>query len=229
MRVTIPGFEGGDRTDLKLPDTQEKLLQSAIAIGKPVVVVLTSGSALAVTDAADHAAAILAAWYGGEEIGTALADTLTGTNNPGGRLPVTFYRGVDQLPAFEDYSMKNRTYRYFTGDPLYSFGYGLSYSAFRYSNLKLARSAAGASVSVRVKNDSKRDGDEVVQLYLSGAGGTGDPVRSLRGFRRVHLRAGESMDVEFKLAATDIPKEKTRISVGGGQPVAGVAHLEGTL
>ena len=229
MRVTIPGFEGGDRTDLKLPDTQEKLLEGAIAIGKPVIVVLTSGSALAVNYASDHAAAILAAWYGGEEIGTALADTLAGINNPGGRLPVTFYRGVEQLPPFEDYSMKNRTYRYFTGDPLYSFGYGLSYSTFRYSNLKTARNASGATISVRVKNDSKRDGDEVVQLYVNGAGGADDPARSLRGFRRLHLRAGESTDVEFKLAGTDVPKEKTKISVGGGQPVAGVAHLEGTL
>jgi len=133
------------------------------------------------------------------------------------------------LPPFEDYSMKNRTYRYFTGDPLYGFGFGLSYSTFRYSGLKAVRGAAGATVSVRVRNDSKREGDEVVQLYVNGAGGTEDAIRSLRGFQRIHLKAGESKDVEFRLAPADVPAGKTKISVGGGQPVAGVAHAEGVL
>ena len=133
MRVTVPGFLGGDRTDIKLPEPQERLLEAAVATGKPVVVVLTAGSALAATFAADRAAAVLAAWYGGEEAGTAIAETLAGVNNPSGRLPVTFYKSIEQLPPFEEYSMKGRTYRYFTGDPLWSFGYGLSYSKFAYS------------------------------------------------------------------------------------------------
>jgi len=133
------------------------------------------------------------------------------------------------LPPFEDYSMQNRTYRYFTGNPLYGFGFGLSYSTFQYSGLKTTRNASGVAISVRVKNDSKRDGDEVVQLYVNGAGGSEDPIRSLRGFRRVHLKAGEASTVEFQLAPADVPKEKTRISVGGGQPLAGVAHIEGVL
>jgi beta-glucosidase len=144
-------------------------------------------------------------------------------------LPITFYRGVEQLPQFEEYAMKGRTYRYFKGDPLYAFGFGLSYSTFRYSNLKTSRAADGGHISVRVKNDSTREGDEVVQLYVDGAGGADDPTRSLRGFERVRLRAGESRDVAFKLAPQDVPKAKTRISVGGGQPVAQVPHVQGVL
>jgi beta-glucosidase len=229
MQVNIPGFAGGDRTDLKLPDTQEKLLQAAISTGKPVVVVLTSGSAVSLNYASETAAAVLAAWYGGEETGTAIAETLDGSNNPGGRLPVTFYRGVEQLPPFEDYSMKNRTYRYFKSDPLYGFGFGLSYSTFRYSNLKTSRAADGGHISVRVKNESTHEGDEVVQLYVDGAGGADDPIRSLRGFERIHLRAGESRDVQFKLDPRDVPKAKTHFSVGGGQPVAQVQHVQGVL
>ncbi len=170
MRVTIPGFQGGDRTDLNLPEAQEQLLEKAIGTGKPVIVVLTSGSALAANFAAEKAAAVLALWYGGEEAGTAIAETLAGVNNPAGRLPVTFYKGVEQLPPFDDYSMDGRTYRYFKGDPLWGFGYGLSYAKFAYSGLRTERTAKGARVSVRVKNDSPREGDEVVQLYLSGAG-----------------------------------------------------------
>ena len=141
MRVYIPGFSGGDRTDLNLPEGQEKLIEAAIGTGKPVVVVLTSGSALAVNYPAAHAAAMLQLWYAGEEAGTAIADTLAGLNNPAGRLPVTFYRGVDQLPPFDDYSMNGRTYRYFTGEALYGFGFGLSYSKFQYSGA--ARAAHG--------------------------------------------------------------------------------------
>ena len=133
--VNIPGFLGGDRTSLDLPEPQENLVKAMIATGKPVVVVLTSGSAVAVRSAAERASAVLAAWYGGEEAGTAIAETLAGVNNPAGRLPVTFYQGVDQLPPFTDYAMKGRTYRYFKGEPLYPFGFGLSYSTFAYSGL----------------------------------------------------------------------------------------------
>jgi beta-glucosidase len=229
MRVNVPGFLGGDRTDLNLPAPQERLIEVAIATGKPVVVVLTSGSAVAVNYAAEHAAAVLEAWYNGEEAGTAIAETLAGVNNPAGRLPVTFYRSVDQLPPFEDYSMKNRTYRYFKGEPLYGFGFGLSYSTFQYSRLRGERTAKGARIFVRVKNESTRDGDEVVQLYLDGGGGADDPIRQLRGFQRVHLSAGETRDVEFAIGADDLPKSKVRMSVGGGQPVGRMPHVDGLL
>jgi beta-glucosidase len=219
MRVSIPGFAGGDRTDIKLPESQEKLIAALVGTGKPVVVVLTSGSALAVNYAAEHAAAVLQLWYGGEEAGTAIAETLAGVNNPAGRLPVTFYKGVDQLPPFDDYSMKGRTYRYFTGDVLYGFGFGLSYAKFQYSGLRTQND----QVSVRVRNESKVEGDEVVQLYIEG----GDSVRQLRGFQRIHLKAGESREVKFTL--TDAPKGRAKISVGSGQPVGQIAHVTGTL
>jgi len=229
MSVNIPGFLGGDRTDLNLPAQQERLIEAAIATGKPVVVVLTSGSAVAANYAAEHAAALLESWYNGEEAGTAIAETLAGVNNPAGRLPVTFYKSVDQLPKFEDYDMKGRTYRYFKGDALYGFGFGLSYSKFTFSGLRTQRNSTGAKVSVRVKNDSTRDGDEVVQLYVGGAGDADDPIRNLRGFERIHLRAGETREVEFTLGSADVPKDKVRISVGGGQPVGQIVHVDGTL
>jgi beta-glucosidase len=221
--------EGHDRSDINLPETQENLVKAMIATGKPVVVVLTSGSALAVNSAAAGAAAMLSAWYGGEEAGTAIAETLAGVNNPAGRLPVTFYRGMDQLPSFTDYSMKGRTYRYFKGEPLYPFGFGLSYSSFVYSGLSAKRTARGAEISATVKNTSSREGDEVVQLYLAGGPGEDAPVRSLRGFRRIHLRAGESQQVKFTLAPEDVPKDKVEISVGGGQPTGATPHVKGAL
>jgi beta-glucosidase len=226
MPVSIPGFAGGDRTDLKLPENQEKLIQAAVATGKPVVVVLTSGSALAATYEAEHAAAILESWYNGEEAGTAIAETLAGVNNPSGRLPVTFYRGVEQLPPFENYNMDGRTYRYFKGDPLWGFGFGLSYSKFAYSGIRAERNAGGAKVSVRVKNDSKAEGDEVAQMYFSGGS---DAIRQLRGFQRVHLRPGESREVTFTISPADLPKDKVQVSVGGGQPTGGIAHVEASL
>ena len=171
MEVAVPGFKGGDRTSLDLPKEEEDLLEAVKTTGKPLVVVLMNGSALSVNWANENANAILDAWYSGEEGGTAIAQTLAGVNNPAGRLPVTFYKGVEQLPPFEDYSMKNRTYRYFEGQPLYPFGYGLSYSKFEYSNLKLSATTLNAgdplTVDADVKNASERDGDEVVQLYLS--------------------------------------------------------------
>jgi beta-glucosidase len=224
MKVDLAGFAGGDRTDLNLPAPQEALLQAAILTGKPVVVVLTSGSAISANYAADHAAAMLQSWYNGEEAGTAIAETLVGINNPAGRLPVTFYKGVNQLPPFEDYSMTNRTYRYFNGVPLFGFGFGLSYSQFQYSSLTAKRSAEEGRVSVLVRNISKRAGEEVVQLYLEGESGT---VRQLRGFQRVHLRKGEAKIVEF--AVKNLPREKVKISVGGGQPSAAISHVEGAL
>ena len=202
-----------------MPESQEQLVKTAVATGKPVVVVLTSGSAISANYAAKHAAALLQAWYGGEEAGTALAETLAGVSNPSGRLPVTFYKSVEQLPAFTEYAMKGRTYRYFEGELLYPFGFGLSYSTFEYSGLLAKPVSKGAEVRAVVKNTSARDGDEVVQLYVGGGSEAEAPVRSLRGFQRVHLRAGESREVSFTLGPDDVPTSKVTISVGGGQPL----------
>jgi beta-glucosidase len=227
--VNIPGFLGGDRTSLDLPAPQENLVKAAIATGKPVVVVLTSGSAMAANYAAAHASAVLMAWYGGEEAGTGIAQTLAGASNPAGRLPVTFYRSVEQLPPFNEYAMKGRTYRYFTGEALYPFGFGLSYSKFEYSGLDARRTASGATLRVSVKYTSSRDGDEVVQLYVAGEGGAEAPLRNLRGFQRIHLRAGERRELQFTLTAADLPPSPVEVSVGGGQPATNVPHLRGML
>ena len=189
MKVSYPGFAGGDRTDLRLPATQQKLLEALQATGKPVVLVLTGGSALAVDWAQAHVAAILMAWYPGQRGGSAVADVLFGSVNPGGRLPVTFYKASEKLPAFDDYDMRGRTYRYFDGEPLYPFGYGLSYTRFKYSDLRLDRNDAAndgkIDVSMQLKNVGSRAGDEVVQMYLRAI----DPSESrsrkeLRGIER---------------------------------------------
>ena len=221
--------EGHDRSDIYLPEPQENLVKAIVATGKPVVVILTSGSAVAMNSAEAGAAAVLSAWYGGEEAGTAIAETLAGVNNPAGRLPVTFYKSMDQLPAFTDYNMKGRTYRYFQGEPLYPFGYGLSYSTFAYSGLTAKRTASGAEIRATVKNTSSREGNEVVQLYLSGESGDNAPIRSLRGFQRIHLKAGESRQVAFTLTSDALPKSTVEVSVGGGQPVGNTPHVKGSL
>jgi beta-glucosidase len=227
--VNMPGFLGGDRTSLDLPAPQEKLVEATIAKGKPVVVVLTSGSAVALNFAAQHASAVLAAWYGGEEAGNAIAETLVGVNNPAGRLPVTFYKSVDQLPPFTDYAMKGRTYRYFKGDPLYPFGFGLSYSSFAYSDLRAKQTSKGAEISATVKNTSSREGDEVVELYIRGGAGDDAPILSLRGFQRIHLRANESRQVRLTLGREDLPISTVDISVGGGQPGGDIPHVRGRV
>lgn len=238
MHVDIPGFSGGDRTSLDLPQPQERLLEAIIQTGKPVVVVLVSGSAISANYAQQHAAAVLEAWYGGEEGGAAIAETLAGENNPSGRLPVTFYRSVAQLPGFQDYAMRARTYRYFTGDPLYPFGYGLSYSNFRYSSLRVNPDAGDKSllhISAQVENSSSRDGAEVVQLYVGRESRTADkPIRQLFGLHRIQLAAGESRSVEFDLNLKEVSvaehasanRSRLVIAVGGGQPVAGTPHVE---
>jgi beta-glucosidase len=221
--------EGHDRSAIELPEPQESLVKAMIATGKPVVVVLTSGSAVAINSAAAGATAVLAAWYGGEEAGTAIAETLAGVNNPAGRLPVTFYKSLDQVPAFTDYSMKGRTYRYFKGEPLYPFGFGLSYSTFAYSGISAKRTADGAEIHATVKNTSVHEGDEVVQLYISGEVQQDAPIRNLRGFERIHLRPGESREVKFILPPEDLPKEKVQVSVGGGQPMGTTPRVNGVL
>jgi beta-glucosidase len=204
MPMSIPGFRGGDRTDIELPAVQSRLLEALHATGKPVVFVLTTGSAVAVRWAQKHLPAILLAWYPGEEGGDAVADVLFGDASPAGRLPVTIYESADQIPAFTDYAMAGRTYRYFAGEPLYPFGYGLSYTHFAYSDLRLSCEALGAAdpleVSVDVRNTGERDGDEVVQLYVRDAASTRPmPRKELRGFERVSLKRGESRRVSFTL------------------------------
>ncbi|MGP8176013.1 MAG: glycoside hydrolase family 3 C-terminal domain-containing protein [Terracidiphilus sp.] len=236
--------ENHDRTSLDLPTPEEELLEAVTAGGKPVVLVLANGSALAVNWASAHMNAILESWYAGEEGGAAIAETLSGKNNPAGRLPVTFYTGLDQLPQFEDYSMQNRTYRYFKGKPLYPFGYGLSYTTFSYTNLKLPKAAisAGAPLTaeVSVTNTGKREGDEVAQLYLSFPNVPGAPQRALRGFKRVRLAPGQSQTVRFELKERDlsmvseagepiIPDGAYTVSIGGGQPDTGAPAVTGTF
>ncbi|HEX4020485.1 MAG TPA: glycoside hydrolase family 3 C-terminal domain-containing protein [Acidobacteriaceae bacterium] len=233
MPIHIPGFAGGDRTAIELPLVQQDLLQAVEETGKPLVVVLMNGSALAVDWSNKHAAAILEAWYPGEAGGTAIAETLAGENNPAGRLPVTFYASLDQLPPFEDYSMANRTYRYFHGTPLYEFGYGLSYASFAYSNLKLSTSdvQAGDTLTVEgdVRNTSKTAGDEVAELYFVPPQSATAPLRSLEGFQRVHLAAGETKHITFTLhprQLSQVTADGTRMIVpgsyslylGSGQP-----------
>jgi beta-glucosidase len=231
-----PGFFGGDRVDINLPPPQEELLQAVAATGKLLVVVLTNGSALGVNWAQEHAAAIVEAWYPGEEGGTAVADVLAGDYNPAGRLPVTFYKSVAQLPPFVNYSMNSRTYRYFTEQPLYSFGYGLSFSSFTYSDARVSEEHVAAdgtvTISARVMNTSSVPGDEVVELYLSHSGVDGAPIRSLSGFQRVHLAVGASQRVRFavsdrELSIVDeagirrIVPGDVEAWIGGGQPVTG--------
>ena len=239
MPVHVNGFDGGDRTSIELPQTQEQLLEALGATGKPVVVVLMSGSAVAMSWAKDHAAALLEAWYPGEAGGEAIADILTGKSNPSARLPITFYASDKQLPPFNDYRMQGRTYRYFQGEPLFSFGYGLSYTKFKYSGLKLSTTslAAGKNLSadVTVTNTGNLAGDEVAELYLVPPQQDSNPVRSLEGFHRVQLAPHASTVVHFELGARDLSGVDDaghravcagayQIYVGGAQPAGQAAN-----
>ncbi|MFZ0734241.1 MAG: glycoside hydrolase family 3 C-terminal domain-containing protein [Candidatus Sulfotelmatobacter sp.] len=200
MPVKLAGFSGGDRTSIDLPAAQEDLLKALAGSGKPLVVALQNGSALAINWAQQNANAILEAWYPGEEGGTAIAETLAGDSNPAGRLPLTFYSSLSQVPPFEQYSMQGRTYRYLTAKPLYGFGFGLSYTTFAYSDLKLPASVkAGDPVTVEgdVKNTGAMAGDEVIELYLTQPKGYETPLRELAGFKRIHLEAGESKHISL--------------------------------
>jgi beta-glucosidase len=232
MPVKLPGFSGGDRTSLDLPAAQQKLLESLAATGKPLIVVLQSGSAVALNWANEHAAAVLEAWYPGVEGGTAIARTLAGENNPAGRLPVTFYANLDGLPEFTDYSLKNRTYRYFTGKPLWGFGYGLSYSKFKYGAVKLSAESLKAgdpiTATVTVTNASAIAGDEVVEAYVKTPQPNG-PSHALAGFERIHIEPGASKSVTVKidprsLSGVDdqgnrsILAGKYTLTLGGAQP-----------
>ena len=244
MSVEVPGFMGGDRTDIAMPAPQRELMEAIVATGKPVVLVLLNGSALAVNWAADNVPAILEAWYPGQAAGTAIADILFGDYNPAGRLPVTFYRSVDQIPPFSNYDMEGRTYRSFGGEPLFPFGHGLSYTSFGYGDLELPGSVqAGADIqlSVTVENTGPVAGEEVVQLYLSDVDASVPvPIRSLVGVQRVFLQPGEQSRLTFKLTPRQlslINMQTERIvepglfevSVGGKQPgFGGVADATTT-
>ncbi|MEJ2736762.1 MAG: glycoside hydrolase family 3 C-terminal domain-containing protein, partial [Anaerolineae bacterium] len=188
MPVEVEGFSGGDRTDIKLPAPQEELLKEICRLGKPTVLVLLNGSALALGSAAEDIPAIVEAWYPGEAGGDALADVLFGDFNPAGRLPITFYRSVDDLPPFDDYRMANRTYRYFQGQPLFPFGFGLSYTDFQFENLSInplqAEAGENVTISVDVTNIGDRLGDEVVQLYTRQFAAPPRPIKELKGFKR---------------------------------------------
>jgi beta-glucosidase len=237
MPVSEPGFQGGDRTNIDMPEPEEALVRAVASTGKPLVVVLMNGSALAVRWEKEHANAILEAWYPGEEGGTAIANTLSGRNNPAGRLPVTFYEDVNQLPNFEDYSMKGRTYRYFAGTPLWPFGYGLSYTQFSYGPLAVKATGTGAArgihVETEVRNSGAVAGDEVAQLYLNFPDDPGAPRIALRGLQRLSLGPGETRRISFDLTPRDLStvslagKRRVlpgsyRVSVGSGQPGADV-------
>jgi beta-glucosidase len=233
MRVNYPGFNGGDRTSILLPAVQSEAMKTLQTTGKPVIFVMMTGSAIAIPQETANIPAIINAWYGGQSAGTAIADVLFGDYNPSGRLPVTFYKSDKDLPDFNDYSMVNRTYRYFKGDAEYPFGFGLSYTSFKYDQLLVPASTATGkkiSVSLRVTNTGKREGEEVVQLYVSSPGAGNDaPIRSLKGFKRVVLKAGESQVIKFNLTPENLSvvddkgvlqqrKGKLTISAGGGQP-----------
>ncbi|MBK7870293.1 MAG: glycoside hydrolase family 3 C-terminal domain-containing protein [Saprospiraceae bacterium] len=233
MRVDYPGFNGGDRTSILLPSVQTDLLKTLKTINKPIVFVMMTGSAIAVPWEAQNLPAIVNAWYGGQSAGTAIADVLFGDYNPGGRLPVTFYKNDQDLPDFSSYDMTGRTYRYFKGEALYPFGYGLSYTTFKYNNFKAPNNIQinkNITIQATVTNSGKIDGEEVAQLYISYPGIKGKaPIRALKGFQRIALKAGESKTITFIVTPEELslvnekgesyqPKGKVMISIGGGQP-----------
>lgn len=234
----IEGFSGGDKTSLDLPRNQIAMLEAARATGKPIILVAMNGSPINLQWGKDHAAAIIEAWYPGETGGTATANILTGRTNPSGRLPLTFYRSVDDLPPFSDYSMRGRTYRYFTGTPVYPFGHGLSYTSFSYGPVEVRPASGGAqnglTVTTRLTNSGARAGDEVAQLYLDFPDIPNMPRHALRGFQRVSLKPGESRTLRFDLSPRDLSSVTPegmrrvapgsyRVTIGSGQPGTGVA------
>jgi beta-glucosidase len=234
MKISVPGFDGGDKTNIELPDTQIELLAEIYKIGKPVIMVMFSGSAVAINWANKNIPAIVLAGYPGQQGGNAIADVLFGDYNPAGRLPVTYYKSIDQLPKFSDYNMDGRTYRYFKEEPLYPFGFGLSYTQFEYSNLKIKnekiKAGENINLSIDIKNSGGKDGDEVVQLYVSDLKSSFPlPVRSLQGFKRLFLKSGEKTTVEFVLTPKQlsliddsnrriVEPGEFEISIGGKQP-----------
>jgi beta-glucosidase len=234
MKVNYPGFNGGDRTSILLPTIQTELMKALQKTGKPVVFVMMTGSAIAIPWEAQHIPAIVNSWYAGQAAGDAIADVLFGDYNPAGRLPVTFYASDSDLPDFNDYSMTNRTYRYFKGEALYPFGYGLSYTNFEYGKLQIPnqlKKGENTTIKATVKNIGQKDGEEVVQLYVAHE--NNQALRALKGFKRISLKAGESKEVTFELSPDDLAvinengestqlSGKIKISIGGGQPISTV-------
>jgi len=205
MGINMEGFKGGDRTDIELPKVQRDLLKVLKKTGKPIVLILLNGSALGLVWEDENIPAILEGWYPGQEGGTAIADVLFGDYNPAGRLPVTFYRTVKDLPPFEEYAMKGRTYRYFTGIPLYPFGYGLSYTTFAYSALSLEKAVLhpgdSTEISFHITNTGSADGDEVVQLYLRYPESLEErPLKELKAFKRIPFKSGEKKEIAFVIS-----------------------------
>ncbi|GLI96866.1 glucan 1,4-alpha-glucosidase [Sphingobium sp. BS19] len=237
MPVKVEGFDGGDKTTLDLPADQRAFLEKAKALGKPLVVIVMNGSAVDLSWAKDNASAILEAWYPGQSGGLAAGNILSGRVNPAGRLPVTFYRSVADLPPFTDYGMDGRTYRYFKGKPVYPFGYGLSYTSFAYGPLRVepvnGALENGLTVVTDITNTGAREGEEVSQLYISPPGFEGAPRTALRGFQRVSLQPGERRTIRFTLSPRDMSfvtnegerqliPGSYRLSIGSGQPDSGV-------
>ena len=234
MRVNEPGFRGGDRTSIELPQAQRDLLRTLHEAGKKVVFVNCSGGAMALTPELETCDAILQWWYDGEQGGAALADVLTGRYNPSGKLPVTFYRSTDQLPDFLDYTMKNRTYRYFTGEALFPFGHGLSYSTFSISKPSVKAKGDTVTVTVKVKNTGKVDGTETVQLYFRRTADQEGPLKTLCGYQQVYLKAGESRNVTMtipleRLETWDAQSNTMRFQSGQYQLMTGSSSADNTL
>ena len=241
MPVVIEGFKRGDRTSIDMPAVQKEMLQALHETGKPVVFVLMTGGAMGLEWESQNIPAILNAWYGGQAGGQAVADVIFGDYNPAGRLPLTFYRSVEDLPDYEDYDMSNRTYRYFKGTPIYPFGYGLSYTQFQYENLEITpMKNSQVKVTAKLTNSGQKDGDEVVQLYLTNQRDYPTPIRALKGFQRVNLKAGESKTIEFvltekELSQVDLSGELTpmkgevQFSLGGGQPCDASLKAKGSI
>ena len=202
MGVKLPGFRGGDRTDIELPAVQREMIKALHDAGKKVIFVNCSGSPIAMEPETEYCQAILQAWYPGQSGGKAVAEVLFGDYNPAGRLPATFYRNLAQLPGFEDYNMAGHTYRFFNGEPLFPFGYGLSYTTFKYGKIQLKSSAQTGEtvkITVPVTNTGSHNGEEVVQVYLKKQGEADGPVKTLRAFKRVYIPAGKTVKVELEL------------------------------
>ena len=203
MPVDLPGFKKGDRTNIHLPQVQKEMLKALKETGKPVILVLCSGSSLALPWETENLDAIVEAWYPGQQGGMAVADVLFGDYNPAGRLPLTFYSCNNDLPDFEDYAMANRTYRYFKGKPLFPFGHGLSYTTFDYGKAKTDKKSIhvgeGMNLIIPLSNTGDMDGDEVVQVYLRNLGDREGPIKTLRAFRRVFLKAGQTENIQLEL------------------------------
>jgi beta-glucosidase len=199
MKVDLPGFKGGDRTSIELPASQRSLVKALSDAGKKIIFVNCSGGAVALTPEAERCDGMLQAWYSGEQGGTAVADVLFGDYNPSGKLPVTFYKDDSQLPDFLDYTMTGRTYRYFRGEPLFPFGHGLSYTTFEKKLNRVGPYKDGCYVEVEVKNTGSRDGEEVIQVYLKKPSDTAGPVKTLRSYQRVSLKAGEMRTIAINL------------------------------